>query len=165
MIKDSIIKILEETKNTIINNIDSQGIKASGRTQKSFQVVDDGNHVMLISNGTGAPFTTLQYGREAGKVPMNFNAILVQWMKDKGVQVEPIPYKTERKHKYTPIQRGYMQRAYFISKKIKEHGTGRHTTPNENVYNEAIKQAVEKINKTLLVEIKSLITDKQNGNK
>lgn len=160
MIKDSIIKILEEAKTAIINNIDSQGIKASGRTQKSLQVVDDGNHVMLISNGTGAPFTTLQYGREAGKVPMKIRTILIQWIKDKNIQVEPIPYLTDRKHKYTPIQRGYMQRAYFIAKKIKERGTGRHTTPNENVYNDAIKQAVSKINKTLLVEIKSIITDK-----
>jgi hypothetical protein len=112
---------------------------------------------MLINNGTGAPFTTLQYGRGAGKVPKNMNDILVQWMKDKGIQVEPIPYKTERPHKYTPIERGYMQRAYFISQKIQEEGTNRHKAPNENVYTKPIEVAIAKITKLLVTEVKTII--------
>jgi hypothetical protein len=157
MIKDKIIEILEEAKLSIIENIDKQGIKASGRTQKALHVVSNENHIMLINNGTGAPFTTLQYGRGAGKVPKNMNDILVQWMKDKGIQVEPIPYKTERPHKYTPIERGYMQRAYFISQKIQEEGTNRHKAPNENVYTKPIEVAIAKITKLLVTEVKTII--------
>jgi hypothetical protein len=163
MIKDLVIDILNTAKTEIISNIEGQGIKASGRTQNSLKVEDRGQSIVLFSDGSGAPFTTIQYGRPAGKVPYTFEKILIQWMKDKGVSVQPIPYKTEREHKYTPLERGYMQRAYFTAKKIREDGTNRHKSPNENVYSQPIAKAVKSLNDGILKLIVKSITDKQNG--
>lgn len=162
-LKKEIISILNETKEKIISNIDSQGIKASGRTQKSLKVEDRGEHLVLIQEATdkAAPFTTLQYGRPGGNVPRGFAAIIRQWIIDKGIQTQPIPYvrtPSERwQPKYTPEIRGQMAAAGAIAEKIAKIGTDRHKTPNENVYSAAINEAIEKIEKMFVQSIKSEI--------
>lgn len=148
-LRNEIIQILTETRDSIVNNIESEGIKASGRTQRSLKVEDRGEKIVLFEDGSGAPFQTLQFGREGGKIPAGFAAIILQWMKDKGITAEAIPYKSAMGGKYTPIERGMMRRAYFISRKIAREGTLRHKQPNLNVYTQPIEQAIEKINKII----------------
>jgi len=149
--KAEIIRVLEETKAEIINNIDTQKVKASGRTQKSLAVEDRGESIVLVQlpHEKVAPFTTLQFGREGGKVPMGFAKIIEQWLVDKKIKVEPIPYirkpSDKWQPKYTPVQRGLMQRAGAIANKIAKEGTQRHKTPNMEIYTQPLNKALQKI--------------------
>ena len=147
-LRQNIIDILTETRDAIVNNIDSQGIRASGRTQQSLKVEDRGEKIVLYqeAGGNSAPFETLQFGREGGKIPAGFAAIILQWMKDKGITADAIPYKSTKGGKYTPLERGMMRRAYMISRKIAREGTLRYQQPNTNVYTEPIEQAIKRIN-------------------
>ena len=148
-LRTEIIGILETARQKIVGNIDSQGIKASGRTQNALKVEDRGSKLVLLDDGGGAPFETLQYGREPGKVPAGFRNILKEWLIVKNVAVEPIPYKTAKGGKYTPQERGLMKAAGAIAHKIATKGTNRYSQPNENVYTEEINEAINKINDTL----------------
>lgn len=96
------------------------GQKASGNTIKSMHVVATDSEGTLYGR---VAFGTLETGRKAGAVPKNFQAIIRQWMSDKGIKAEPIPYKTNRAHKYTPQERGDMALSYLIARKIKREGT------------------------------------------
>ena len=156
-LRTEIIGILETARQKIVGNIDSQNIKASGRTQSALKVEDRGEHIVLLDDGSGAPFETLQYGRKGGKIPTGFRSILKEWLIVKNIAVEPIPYKTAKGGKYTPQERGLMKMAYFLSKKIAKDGTKRYSQPNENVYTEAINEAIDKIEKTLTSYVKSEI--------
>lgn len=162
-LRQQIIQILTDTKDKIISNIDTQGIRASGRTQESLKVEDRGENLVLIQAATdkAAPFETLQYGRPGGKVPMGFASIIRQWIIDKGIQTQPIPYKRQPsarwQPKYTPEIRGQMAAAGAIVDKIRRIGTNRHAAPNENVYSQAISEAIEKIEKMFVESVKSEI--------
>lgn len=160
-LRTEILSILNEAREKIVSNIDSEGIRASGRTQKSLQVEDRGEHLVLVDKGEGAPFETLQYGREAGKVPYRFNYIIRQWIVDKPITVQPIPYKRQPSEKwqpkYTPQERGLMQAAGAIAHKIATKGTDRHLSPNENVYTKPINEAIDKIEKIIVTTVISKI--------
>jgi len=151
--KAEIIRVLEETKAEIIANIDTQKVKASGRTQKSLAVEDRGESIVLVQlpHEKVAPFTTLQFGREGGKVPMGFAKIIEQWIIDKKIKVEPIPYVRQPSDKwqpkYTPVQRGLMQRAGAIANKIAKEGTQRHKTPNMEIYTQPLNKAIDRLSK------------------
>ena len=148
-LKTEILQILTEAKDEIISNIDSQGIRASGRTQKSLKVEDRGEHLVLVQDSTGAPFETLQYGWDGKEVPKGFNAIIKQWIIDKGISTKPIQYKRipsdKWQPKYTPQERGLIAAAYVIAHNIKENGTKRFRQPNEEVYSGVLEDVILKI--------------------
>ena len=160
-LKSEILQILTEAKDEIISNIDSQGIRASGRTQKSLKVEDRGEHLVLMQDSTGAPFETLQYGREGGKVPMGFQSIIKQWIIDKGITTNPIDYKrvpsARWQPKYTPAERGLMAAAGAIAHNIKENGTKRFREPNENVYSGVLTRTIDRLEKLFVGKITSEI--------
>jgi hypothetical protein len=153
-VKAKIIDILTRARDEIVQNIDNQGIRASGRTQESLQVEDRGESIVLVEDGTGAPFETLQFGRPGGRVPMGFAGIIRQWIIDKGIQTDPIPYKraaTARwQPKYTADERGLMAAAGAIAEKIRKVGTDRNASPNMNVYTEPINGAVDELAEMLM---------------
>ena len=160
-LKTEIQQILTEAKDEIISNIDSQGIRASGRTQKSLKVEDRGEHLVLVQDSTGAPFETLQYGREGGKVPIGFREIIKQWIIDKGITTNPIDYKripsARWQPKYTPQERGLIAAAYVIAHNIKENGTKRFREPNENVYSGVLTRTIDRLEKLFVGKITSEI--------
>ena len=161
-LKTEIQQILTEAKDEIISNIDSQGIRASGRTQKSLKVEDRGEHLVLVQDSTGAPFETLQYGREGGKVPMGFQSIIKQWIIDKGIiPDEQPPYKRKESvnwiPKYTPQERNLIAAAGAIAANIKENGTKRYKQPNENVYSDVLTKTIEKLENLMIGKITSEI--------
>ena len=160
-LKTEILQILTEAKDEIISNIDSQGIRASGRTQKSLKVEDRGEHLVLVQDSTGAPFETLQYGREGGKVPMGFQSIIKQWIIDKGITTNPIDYKripsARWQPKYTPAERGLLAAAGAIAEKIKKSGTDRFTQPNEEVYSGVLNKTIDRLEKLFVGKITSEI--------
>ncbi len=111
---------LEELKKRIIAHHLAAGQKASGRTIASLYVEVSEDSGTLYGR---SPFGTLETGRKPGKVPRDFQGIIRQWMKDKGIVAPPIPYKTSRPHKYTPQERGELSMSYLIARKIRRDGT------------------------------------------
>jgi hypothetical protein len=78
---------LERAREGIVANIESKGIKASGRTQNSLEVVFvSDTHAQIVQRaGKVAPYQTLEVGRAPGKVPYDLQTTLYQWSVDKGI--------------------------------------------------------------------------------
>ena len=153
-IKTEVLKILEAARDEIVQNMASEKITTTGKTADSLKVEERGSHLLLLQvDGNGAPIETVQYGREAGKVPYSFNSIIRQWIIDKGITTEAIPYVRQPSEKwqpkYTAEERGLMAAAGAIAHSIAKGGTQRHREPNEKVYSEAIDKAIENITKSI----------------
>ena len=133
-VSNTIASILTQARDEIRANMQTQNINASGRTSAALQVRQVGSRFELVKvAGENAPFQTLQYGREGGKVPAGFYYIIKQWTRDKGLSFA------------NETERGTF--AYFVARKIAREGTRRHETPNTQVYSEPIKKATEEIGK------------------
>lgn len=145
--------ILQLALQDIQAEMDAKDINASGRTSRSFHVVNEGTHIMLVMGGKDtAPLTTLEVGRPGGNVPggfritkagirdvsNTFKAILVQWAKDKG------------------IQNFGWGRATMLGRRIAEQGTLRHSNPT-NVYTEAVIRAANDVRKYAVAQVTELI--------
>lgn len=154
---------LEVLRKAIIEHHLRAGQKASGRTMESLRVEANEDEGTLWGRQA---FGVLETGRKAGKVPMGFQATIRQWMKDKGIKVAPIPYKTNRPHKYTEQERGEMSLSYLIARKIRMEGTSLFRKGGRSdIYSQEVPLAVQRIEKRMLemlnVEIDSI---KLNGN-
>lgn len=76
---------LEILRKAVIVNHLSAGQRASGRTERSLRIE------FTEDTGTlyGRPaLGVLETGRSGGKVPKGFYQIILQWVQDKGIQVE-----------------------------------------------------------------------------
>lgn len=105
----------------VIDNHVAAGQMASGKTAKSLRVEVEGDEGRLVGKSF---FGVLETGRKPGRVPRNFAAIIRKWMDDKRIQAEPIPYKTDRPHKYNSAQeRGNWSMAHAIAHTIAKKGT------------------------------------------
>ena len=83
-LENRIIALFEQAKNEIVANIQSAKITASGRTEKSISVVVRSGHISLIKQaGDNAPISSLEIGREPGKVPANKAQGPWKWRGDK----------------------------------------------------------------------------------
>lgn len=155
--KEEIIKILTECKAEIINNMQSEGVTVTGRTAGSLAVEDRGEHLVLVQKPEGAPIETTQFGRPSGKVPIGFRHIIKQWITDRKIPTQPIPYIRTPSDRwqpmYTPEERGLAAAAGAIAHKIATKGTERFSNPNTNIYTEPIDKAIDKISNFLLTEI------------
>ena len=154
---EKVLKAVQKCRDKISQNIDTQGIKASGRTQKALNAEQRGDHIVMVDSGEGAPFETLKFGRPGGKVPKGFQAIILQWMEDKGIKAEPIVYLRQPsekwKPKYTPEQRGQMKRAGAIAATIRKSGTKRNKQNNDKVYDEPINELLNELAEIFVNEI------------
>ena len=154
--KDNIAQdCIDEIRTAIVNN----GINASGRTQRSLNFTDTGDKLRVFMDKGGAPPKTLQTGRAGGKVPKGFVGIIAQWIQDKGLKVKLVPYKTDRKHKYTVEERSLNMMAGAIANKIKEVGTGRHLEPRNDIYTPALEKAKARFIERWRKELKEVITN------
>ena len=135
-----IVNLLEQAKSDIQAQMASQNINASGRTSDSFHVVEADGHIMLVMGGHGtAPLATLEIGRGAGKIPYGFIDILVEWSIAKGI--------------YFPDNRQRKTFAWFLSQKIKDKGTLRHTAPKD-IYSTIVHDAVEQLKPMIVQAVK-----------
>lgn len=138
---------LEAVKADIIKAIDDTGKRASGRTQASMQVEMGAEGGRL----TGRPyFQGLEIGRPGGRVPMGFRAIIRQWIIDKGITVQLVPYKTDRKHKYSVQERSLLLAAGAIAETIRRRGTVLHRSgKRDDVYTTIIRERVAELHSRL----------------
>lgn len=146
---------LEKLRMNIISNHLKAGQKASGRTAASMHVeVSEDSGTLWGRNAFGV----LETGRKAGRVPKDFQGIIMQWMKDKGIQAAPIPYLTNRPHKYTPQQRGTLRMSYLIARKIRREGTKLFRSGGrQDIYSPEIEKTMERIETRMVSLIKSKI--------
>lgn len=144
---------LERARQLIINHIRLNGQNASGRTIRSL-------HVEMPSEDEGElwghfPFGVLETGRRSGRVPRNFRAIILQWMKDKHLSAAPIPYKTDRPHKYTPQERGDLSMASAIAHTIATKGSKLHRDGGRaDVYSNVLPETMKRLSERMIFLIR-----------
>ena len=144
---------ISEIRQAIVDN----NIRASGRTQLSLTFNDELTHLVIYSDGSGAPISTLQHGRPAGKVPLGFIGIIKQWILVKGITVRQIPYLTDRPHKYTVEERSLNMASGAIANFIRENGTQRFREPRNDIYTPALEKAVERFKQRAAAYMKDVI--------
>ena len=146
---------LEKLRMNIISNHLKAGQKASGRTAASMHVEASEDSGTLWGRKA---FGVLETGRKAGRVPKDFQGIIMQWMRDKGIHAAPIPYLTDRPHKYTPQQRGELRMSYLIARKIRKEGTRLFRSGGRSdIYTPEVEKAVKNIGDRMLSLIRTKI--------
>lgn len=139
-LQTTIIGTLEQTAAVIRTNMQAKDINASGRTSASIRVRTYEGGFQLVGGGQNtAPFATVEVGRPGGNVPggmvlrkngvldvsNTFKAILMQWAKDKGLDMD-------------------WGGATMLGRRIAAIGTLRHRQ-NVDVYSTEVKQAATTI--------------------
>lgn len=145
---DDILRILNETGAEIRENMEREGVNASGRTSASIHTRVEGTDFLLVGGGEGAaPIPTLEMGRREGKVPAGFYNIIVQWTRDKGLSFAS---ESERR-----------TFAYFVSRKIGNEGSQRYRDPSKrkDIYSTATEKAKEKIKNVMRTTVQGTIAE------
>lgn len=144
---DGLPRIGQYAVEKIREQIIAKKITATGRTQQSLRYSVDGEKELRIiaDSGNRAPISTLQYGREPGKMPPITS--IKEWIEAKRITYDSIAYKRQPsinwKPKYTPQARGLNSLAWAIASKIKKVGTERHRNPDPTVYSPVLKEVIE----------------------
>lgn len=134
---------LEKARVAIIHNIRESGQWASGRTGTSMRVETTDDTGTLYGRKA---FGTLETGRKGGRVPRLFNAIIYQWMMDKGIHGRPLPYKIQGNHKYSPQERGDRAMAGAIAYTIRKKGTRLYREGGrDDVYTPVVRATIRRI--------------------
>lgn len=164
IVSDIIQEELEKLRLRIIANMQNAGQVASGRTIRSMHTEVNGNEGTLY----GRPFfSTLENGRRAGAVPADFEDIIYEWMINKGINATPIPYKTNKPHKYSPQERANRGMAYCIARKIRLHGSALYRAGGrKDIYSNEIQETINNIHERAVLSIMAEIErlDKLWGN-
>lgn len=156
-------RIISEELNTlrlrIIDNMKRNKQIVTGKTAQSLAVEVDEWGGRLMGNVPVIP--TLETGRKAGRVPRGFASIIYQWMQDKGIHGDPIPYVRSGKHKYSAQERGDRSMAAAIAYTIANKGSRLHRIGGRNdVYSTEIPKTIAALHRRLPIllmsEIKSL---------
>ena len=167
--QEDISKVLTEELSRLAERIKENhrraGQVASGRTLRSITYEVQGNVGTLWGR---EPFGTLETGRRAGKTPMFFSTIIRQWIIDKGIHVQPIPYKRKPSKnwqpKYSPEERGLRSMAGAIAHKIRTQGTSLFRQGGRaDIYSNEIPDTIERVTQRIS-KVFSLMVDSININ-
>lgn len=116
--------------------IERAGETASGKTAASLNYTQSPTRLTIFAEGSHAPIRTLQYGsRPTPRGGNGFLPAIIQWVKDKGLQVEQGPRQS--------LEAAQKAAANAIYSKIWREGTDRHVTPRHDIYTPALEQAVK----------------------
>lgn len=143
----------------IAQRLDDTRTTASGRTKASLRVEAIEQTFTLLGRH---PFATVETGRQAGKVPINFLEILKQWAVDKQISLEPIQYTripSDRwQPKYTPEERALNQFAGAVAHKIRTEGSRLHRSGGRaDIYSEEIERTIKNITEGMRALVKSQV--------
>ena len=144
---DGLPRIGQYAVEKIREQIIAKKITATGRTQQSLRYSVDGEKELRIIADAGdrAPISTLQYGREPGKMPP-INSIK-EWIIAKRMTYKKIEYirlkSLKWQPKYTPEERALNSLAGAIAQKIARDGTKRHRENDLSIYSPILKEVVE----------------------
>lgn len=145
MLRDEILKVLNQCKAEIQANMAAKNINASGRSSAAWSVREAPGAFSLVYGSTEriAPIDTLEIGRPGGNVPGGFrmtkagvqdvsNAfkwILIKWAEQKGFELN-------------------WGGATMIGRRIAAQGTLRNQNP-EDVYSTPVNMAVERLKRAI----------------
>lgn len=152
-----VLGCLERIRQRIWSNIDTTGTRASGRTQESMRIERTTTGARLVGRRY---FQSVEKGRPAGAVPMNFVAIIKQWIIDKKLSVPIIAYKTSRPHKYSEQERSLNMMAGAIAHTIRTMGTrlfregGR-----KDIYTDVINEEVAELRKQVATSVAKTLSE------
>lgn len=153
---DIVRESLERIRQRIDQRITDSGERASGRTQASMHIVPTETGGMLVGR---AFFQSVETGRPAGRVPYRFRDIIKQWMLDKGLAYRIVPYKTNRRHKYTAEERSLNMAAGAIAHSIAETGTSLYKAGGRtDIYTEAINEEIPALRKKLAASVAATLS-------
>lgn len=125
-----------KTVDAIRSAIVAAGEMASGKTAASLSYIQTPTQLTILADGAHAPIRTLQYGsRPTPRGGNGFLPAIVQWVKDKGLDVKRGPRQS--------LEAAQKAAASAIYSKIWREGTDRHKTPRHDVYTPALEQAVK----------------------
>ena len=152
--KEVLEKWLNEVRKDIRNNLESEGVNASGATSKSLRVeVNDKGGELL---GRKA-FNTVEDGREPGAIPYKFTDIIRQWILDKGISYQAKQYIRQSDNfqpKYTPEERGLRALSGAIAYSIKNNGTQLYRLGGvKNIYTNVIEGKLPELKKNIKFEL------------
>lgn len=159
---DIIKQVLDKMVSQIKANLASTNTNASGRTSDSLRVEVDSTSGRIYGRRY---FRGVEQGRAGGRVPRNFDAIIRQWILDKGLTYSAIPYKRQPsaswQPKYTPEERGLNQMASAIAHTIEKSGTSLYRSGGrKDIFTNVIEE-----NKPILAKLATkLFTDNLYGN-
>lgn len=127
---------LTQLKNDVIKRHEQAGQVASGKTSRSFNVVnvsDKGGQLDGL-----AYVGVLERGRRGGKVPAGFQQILKDWATAKGITFES--------------QQKFNTWAYFVSKKIQKEGTALFRSGQQkDIFTTPIQQLEKRLSEKLAI--------------
>lgn len=134
---------LETIRKRISENIDTTGTRASGKTQASMQIVKTEKGYALVGRQY---FQSVEEGRPSGKVPYDFQSILKQWAKDKGIF-----FSTERElNSFT----------WLLKEKIRNEGTKLFRDGGRtDIYTDVIEEEIENLKQDIFIKAKSEIVN------
>lgn len=175
---------LETLRQRIIQNIQAAGSVATGKTIQGIYVERRADGGALKFRGS-MPFGVLETGRRGvrsqtiigdprlvsknPKIPYNFSTIIYNWMQTRGIHGLPMPYKTNRQHKYASAQeRGDWSMASAIARTIYLYGTRLNRQGGRtDIYSNEIPQTVKTIRdallKLMLGQFKTIYINGQTG--
>lgn len=150
-IHNAIISALERASEQIRHNIDSNGLTASGSTANSISVERTNRGGRMTGRQA---FGTLEHGRKAGAVPSNITDIIKEWIQDKGISVNQVPYirqpSANWQPKYTVAERSLNLAAGAIAHSIAEKGTRLYQEGgDESVYTPVINAMIDELQATI----------------
>ncbi len=134
-VRDETLKIvsdgLQDLRKRIIANHEAARQVASGRTRDSLKVEQTESGGILWGRRA---FGTLESGRRPGKVPKGFYNIILQWVEDKGIQVEkPKSF------------------AYLVARKIANEGTELYRSgQKKDIYSTEVDKTIQEISSCVL---------------
>ena len=116
---ESIVNILEDIRQDIIDEYEAKNIKASGRFERNMRVGRRGRKFFL-SIPYYSQWISLFKGRSPGRPPGKYppTDAIIQWIKDKGLLLRDALGRFVSKS-----ETNYKRSAYLISRKIAEQGT------------------------------------------
>ena len=126
----SITRILNEVKREIIQQYKAKNIMASGRFGRNMTVARNGRYKVVLTIPHYSEYIMRFKSNKGGfKGWWPPSDVLVQWIKDKGLQLRD--FSTGRFKAKT--ETNYKQAAYLIGRKIAEQGTDIYTGKREPI--------------------------------
>lgn len=136
-----VLQELELLRTRIIANMRTAGAVASGRTIASLRVVPTDGGAALVTTGR-MPFGTLETGRRGGRIPAGFTAIILDWMRSKGIQAQVSGNRSQ--------ESADRSLAYLISRKIAREGTSLFRRGGRNtIYSQEIPKTVAAVERRI----------------
>jgi len=115
----SIVLILEDIRQDIIDEYEQKGLKASGNFERNMRI-GRRPRKFFLSIPYYSQWIGLFRGRRPGRPPGKYppQDVIIQWIKDKGLQLRDALGRFTSKS-----ETNYKRTAYLISRKIAEKGT------------------------------------------